>query len=500
MTLCKTDNTVTKMKHLRTILIAALLLGCLAPWQAQAAARKEKKNEPWKGYRFTLVIYGGTDTVMYLGNYYMGSTLAFDTAHLNKKGYFVFENKERVLKPGLYFFVNPAGTYVEFAVYNEKLEFQFETEDPGWQTHMRVRGSKENDYLFTYHQANRATYRVIDSAQRDMTDSAAFAQFRRQQLYKLDSIKEAIIEQHPTSLVALLMNATREPEVPKQDSTGQPLSRRQQWEYYMEHYFDHTRLEDDALVRTPEMIFHQRLVNYLDKALQNAPPETIIQYVDPLIDRAKPAKENFRYLVHTIAEKYLQSNVMSYDAVYVHLVKRYIETGMCDWMSPSVVDDNVKRANTWDKLLLGKPAPPLVMKDAQGQVHSLYALPNKYTLLIFWSPTCGHCKTVIPDLYKRYSKYKDLYDIGTFAVLSEPDEPTRPKWHEFIEKHGLDWLNLDGGEANIDWHEVYDVITTPQIYLLDRDKKILAKKLSAETFEQIINMFEKDNAPSAEGN
>ena len=71
-------------------------------------------------------------------------------------------------------------------------------------------------------------------------------------------------------------------------------------------------------------------------------------------------------------------------------------------------------------------------------------------------------------------------------MLSEPDDATRPKWHKFIEEHGLDWINLDGGEANIDWHEVYDVVTTPQIYLLDRDKVIVGKHLNAEVFEKIV--------------
>ena len=130
------------------------------------------------------------------------------------------------------------------------------------------------------------------------------------------------------------------------------------------------------------------------------------------------------------------------------------------------------------------------MKDDKGQVQSLYNLKSKYTLLIFWSPTCGHCKTIIPDLFKRYARYKDKYDIAAYAVLSEPDDATRPKWHEFIKANHLDWINIDGGEANLDWHEVYDIVTTPQIYLLDKDKKILAKKLDAETFEEVLKALE----------
>lgn len=482
----KTHKTMKKLNFAILLIIALLTVNCQT-----ANASKAKKKEPYKGYRFTFAVIGGNDTVMYLGNYYAGGTYAFDTARISSKGLFVFENKDRVLKPGLYFFSNPEGNYVEFAVYNnEKLDMQFVTDVSGWQTHMSVKGSKENELIFKFHQLNRAHYRTLDSAQVNIKDSAALAEFKRKLNHSLDSTKFAFIENNPNSMLALLMNATREPSVPTTDSAGNKLTDFQRWEYYMDHYFDYTRLDDDAMIRTPELVFHKRFVNYLDVALKNAPPETVIKYVDKLIEKARPSKENFRYLVHTIAEKYLQSNIMSYDAVYVHMVKKYVATGECDWMSPSTIDNNVKRAETWERLLIGKKAPQLIMRDDKGKLHSLYDLNHKYTLLIFWSPTCGHCKTVIPDLYNRFARYREKYDIEGFAILSEPDESTRPKWHEFIRTHGLNWINIDGGEANIDWREVYDIETTPQIYLLDRDKKIIAKKLSASSFEEVIKAIE----------
>ena len=470
------------MKRIKLAVIILLLLGA-ASQEVQAA---RGKKEPYKGYRFTLFIYGNTDTVMYLGNYYAGGTYAFDTARISPKGMFVFEDKERVLKPGLYFFVNPSGTYVEFAVYgNEKLDFHFDTEEPGWQNNMNVKGSKENKLMFDFHKANRAIYRTIDSAQAAMTDSIAFMNFKRHQMLRLDSMKYAYIDGNPNSMLALLMNATRDPDVPNTDKDGNKLDDRMKWEYFMEHYFDYSRLEDDALIRTPTLVFKQRLDRYLDQYLRNAPPDIIIKYIDPLIDRAKLSKENFRYLVHTLAEKYLQSNIMSYDEIYVHLVKRYIEPGLCDWMSPSTIDMNVKRADKWENLLIGKKAPQLIMKDTKGQWQDLYNIPNKYTLLIFWSPTCGHCKTVIPDLYKRWTAFGLMSTHSRYHGNSSYRVP----W-QFIKTHNLNWLNIDGGEANIDWHDVYDIETTPQIYLLDKDKKILAKKLNAESFEEVIKIIE----------
>ena len=50
----------------------------------------------------------------------------------------------------------------------------------------------------------------------------------------------------------------------------------------------------------------------------------------------------------------------------------------------------------------------------------------------------------------------------------------------------IDKLSLDGGEANVDWHDVYDITTTPQIYLIDEDNIIQAKHLGESSVEKVI--------------
>lgn len=478
---------------IRTKIALAAALIMLSAFNANASQQKKLDG---KGYKFTLTINGNHDTVMYLGNYYAGQTFAIDTARRDRRGNFVFEKKNRELMPGMYFFTNPDGNYVEFMVYNETPRFSFTTDEKGWASHLTVKGSKENELMIDFQRENRKAYSDIDSALRLLgANSDDFKLYRRNRMHSLDSLKEAMIAEHPSSMLALMMNATREPSVPRTDSAGNQLTHRQQWEYYMEHYFDYMRIDDNAIVRTPERIFRDRITFYLDSCLHNASAEMICEYVDKMIEKSRPAKEVFRYLVYTIADKYLKTNVMSYDAVYVHMVKKYMETGDCFWMSPSSIDLNVKRAEKWERLLIGKPAQELILRDIDGQPQSLYAQKHKYELLIFWSPTCGHCKVVIPSLYRKFIQYKDMYDIGAFAILSEPDDETRPKWHDFIKEYNLQWLNLDGGEANVDWHELYDIETTPQIYLLDKDKKILAKRLNAETFELVLQALERNNQP-----
>ena len=230
-------------------------------------------------------------------------------------------------------------------------------------------------------------------------------------------------------------------------------------------------------------------MTYFDSYLKYAMPEAIIEYMDPVLDRAKAAPEVFQWLLIKLTQKYLQSNVMVHDEVYVHLVKKYYASKDNFWSSPSSIDKELVRANKWERLLVGREAPELILFDTNHVPHSLHALPAKWKLLVFWSPSCGHCKHVIPAVYKVFDQYKEQYGLAAFTILTEPDDKTRKLWKEFMAENGMTspaWLSLDGGEANVDWHDVYDITSTPQIYLLDENNVIQAKKIGEGSIEQIL--------------
>ena len=461
-----------------TMLLLALL--ALLPLQA--------KQKPT--YNISLKINGNKDSVMYLGYYYAKGNQVVDTARIDKKGRFVFTGTD-TLQPGLYFFANPKGTYCEFVVYHEKPFFTFETEEKDWTTNMRCKGSAENDFFFDFH---RIDSRVGDdlNEQHAKLDSAAFAQYRYRKLMQLDSIKLDLITRNPGRFLSRMMLATKDVETPLLDEHGDTLSYNARREYFLTHYFDNMCLDDDALIRTPKAVFYDRVMQYFDNYLKYAEPKTIIQYMDPVLDRAKPAPYVFQYLVLTLTQKYLQSNVSVYDEVYVHIVQKYYASDDNWWSTPSSIEKELTRATKYDRLLVGREAPELILFDTLHVPHSLHAMPNKWKLLIFWSPNCGHCKHIIPTVYEAFEKYRDQYDIGAFTILTEPDDKTRGEWHAFLKEHGMThpaWLSLDGGEANVDWHDVYDIQSTPQIYLIDENNLITAKKLGENTIENAIKVF-----------
>lgn len=438
------------------------------------------------GYKFTLQIDGNTDSTMVLGYYYAQHLYIFDTAVNNGRGKFVFEGR-RELQPGLYYFSDNKGRFVDFVIYHEKPDFKFHTDQRNWNLNMTVKGSRQNEWFYNFNRATNALYEELEDAKQTM-DSVSFAQYRVRQLHRIDTLRMQQIEQFPNAMVSRMMMATKDPTPPPDTLQGND-----RYFYIMHHFFDNVPLDDDFIIRTPKSVFYQRVTEYVDKHMQGLPPSMAIPLLDSLIDRAEPAPEVYKWLVLTLTEKYLQSNIMVYDEIYVHLVQRYFATGKASFLAPSVIDEQVERASKWEHLLVGREAPELILFDTMHRAYSLHRMPGKYTLLLFWSPTCGHCRDIIPAIYQVFDRVADSLDISAFAILTEPDENTLKKWKHFLAEHGMDnrrWVNLNGGEANVDWREVYDVQTTPQIYLIEnKDHTFLAKKLNAQLLEQIIKQL-----------
>jgi hypothetical protein len=63
------------------------------------------------------------------------------------------------------------------------------------------------------------------------------------------------------------------------------------------------------------------------------------------------------------------------------------------------------------------------------------------------------------------------------------------KWKAYIKKNNLPWINVNGHlSVSGNYHTLYDIRSTPIMYLLDEDKKILTKFL---LIEDIINVITK---------
>src|SRR5690606_21565473 len=120
---------------------------------------------------------------------------------------------------------------------------------------------------------------------------------------------------------------------------------------------------------------------------------------------------------------------------------------------------------------------------------TLHSVQAKYTILAFWAVDCGHCKTEIPKLAKDLKTIKGKVDYKVFAVQTKDE--LYGQWCKFIVENDLsDFIHVYDPIHINNLKEKFDIYSTPVIYLLDQDKKILAKRVGAEQVVEILKNFE----------
>jgi thiol-disulfide isomerase/thioredoxin len=445
-------------------------------------------------YKIVVKIENNKDTMLLLGNYYLDNTYSIDTAFASKKG-FVFEKKNKELPSGIYFFTNREGKFCEFMVDKSK-DFTMTTSDEDWTKNMKIKNSEENAIYFNY---LNVTTDLGDRMRALMKQKEALGEeeYNRQYAllrYRNDSVKEAFVSLYPNHLLTKVLNCTKPVFIP--DSTGAkhllPPADSISYEmerfiWYKEHYFDNIDLSCGGLLRTPKGIFYSTYDRYWNEIMKYEREDSIILYANRLI--AKCTDSNmFRYVVHSIAERYLKSKVMGHEKVYVEMIKRYYKTGKAWWMPPSANEQEVARAEKWENLLLNNRIPNLACPDSNNVWHDVYSMRTKYKLLLFWSPECSHCAVEMPKLVKFYEANKAKYNLEVFAVCTEG---TKEEWKRKIVDYDTKWVNVYGMETNMDWRDYFDIETTPQLFILDANNAIIGKKVPAENLEGYIGAIDE---------
>lgn len=462
-----------------------ILLGLLL---SSAAFSNEK-------YSIKIKIDGTSDSLCILAVYYGDKQYIKDTGWVDKKGYYVFEGDEK-LDGGMYIIAGQKkNTYFEFLVADDQ-EFTLKTDTSNLKGNLIVKGSEENQLFFDY-------LKYLDQKQKEAKPiveelkSAENEAEKKKIQEKLSKINEEVknyqlklIENNIGTFTANFVKATLSidvPEPPKE--TDEKEARRIKYNYYRDHYWDNFELNDERLLRTP--FFHNKLSEYFEKVLLQD-PDTIIYYSDSLINKVQNNKEMFKYLVWYTTRMAETSKIMGMDKAFVHLAQKYYLSNLAYWASPETLKSIEDRANTLKKLLVGVKAPDLIMVDTSYRRVSVYNTKAEYLLVFFYDPDCGHCKKEIAKLKPFYEEYKQK-GIEVFAIYSEADVE---HWKKFVKEQNFEWINSING-YNIDYHKLYDIISTPTIYLLDKEKKVIAKRLSAD---QVISIVKRELGEKVEQN
>lgn len=480
-----------------------------------------KKNTDSDKFRLEFKVEGIDDSMLIMANYFGLKQYYFDTAWVNSKGLYTYESDS--IPGGIYMVVMPdKASYFEFLVDGKEKLIKLETKFGSLNEDMKVVASEENKKFYTFQTemakrgAEAAPYQeMMARFKADSTGSKVDSlKWVEEQLENINTqvmnYKSKFIADNEGSFVAKVFKTSQEPEVPENSElTGDDL---QQWkyDYFKANYLKDVDFSDERLLRTP--VLGKKIQYYIEKLTLQI-PDSINEAADMMAERAKSNKEVFKYVVHWITNNYEKSKIMGMDGVFVHMANKYYCTEEGAWWIDSASTVKIcERAEALEPLLIGEKAQNIVLVDSTEKTwHNLHEVESELTIVVFWSPTCGHCKKAVPQLEKEvHQVYKDS-GIFVFGVCTELEmQPMR----DFIKSKKLTFLNVsDTKEINknaydylgkglttlnsLNFRSIWDVYSTPQVYVLDKNKEIIAKKLGIEQLPDFIKDWKRIEAEKA---
>jgi thiol-disulfide isomerase/thioredoxin len=258
------------------------------------------------------------------------------------------------------------------------------------------------------------------------------------------------------------------------------------YNYTRDHYFDKVDFTDERILYTPLM--QPKLDDYFNKKLIQI-PDSVIPQALKIINRSKSNKLIYQYVSQFLLNNSLQSKIMGMDAVFVTVADNVYLNGEATWADTTTLKKVAEEAYLIRPNIIGKKAPEIVAENMEGEFESLHQLQSEYTILVFWEPNCGHCKKEIPELYEKVFKKYLNYNIEYFAVNTGDD---KKEWTDFVNEHQLVGFHHLWDVSNQSRCRIkYNVKTTPLLYLLDKDKKIIAKKIDISTLIKLLETLIK---------
>ena len=194
---------------------------------------------------------------------------------------------------------------------------------------------------------------------------------------------------------------------------------------------------------------------YFDKMV--APlPDSITLEINRLVERTSDKPDLRDFILWHLLEKYRHPEYMSQDQVFVFLYDRYfskLEIKDLNDINRPLIKQKAERLR---RLALFQPAPEIHICDSID----LQAVESEYTVLFFYDHDCDLCQQEMQDLDSVCAAHPEI------TVLS------------------ID-MNTDDVRFDV-LYDLYDIETTPLIYVLDRDKRIIAKKIQAKQIEFVV--------------
>lgn len=328
--------------------------------------------------------------------------------------------------------------------------------------------------------------------------------------------QKELVSKNKGTFLSDLINMSIEitlPDPPK-DENGVITDSNFVYKYYIHHFWDNVNLNNDELIRTPT--FHKKLVKYLSRQVLLQIPDTLNKYSDLLIEKTIDSSFMFQYIVSHITSTSEKSDMMGMENVFVHMADKYYcgLNSRAYWMTEEGLEKVCERTNKIRPTIIGSYAPRLVLPDStENNWVDFYKIKAEYKILYFWEASCGHCKKTTPKLQRLYEEKLKARNVEIYAV-GKAMAGNFEEWKKFIRVNKLTFINVGltksvyekaqespekaaeiirthrSSYESLNYTNTYDIFSTPRIFILDKDNKILYKRLSISQLEEILDKLQ----------
>lgn len=473
-----------------------------------------------KGFKIRAKLDNYAEKELVLGFHYGEKQYVKDTVTADAEGWFTFQ-ADTLLPCGVYLLVlKPDNTFIQILISDDQ-QFSIQTDAKDAVNKMSVKGSDDNAHFYDYLKFLAKMRPDADTLRAQFTrlrqnpaDSLRITQALESLDASVKKMQADIAKKYAGSMTAKIVRSAIEPEIPEFKGADERKNQQDRYWWFRSHYFDNIDITDPCMLRGP--VLHGKIDTYISKVVPQH-PDSINVAIDYLLERMRPSPEVFKYYIIHFLNHFAASKMVGFDACYVHMVKKYYEKGDAPWTKKDDLDKIIDNANRLEPILIGKIAPNIMVKDRNDQPHALYDVDADYTVLFFWDPECGHCKKAAPFMLEFAKKFKDR-GVKIFAVCTAvvtADKETQGKkdnrtgqevikgecWKSLEEKQFSDefFMNLYDPYIQSRYKSLYDVRSTPQIFILDRRHEILMKRIGAEQLSEVMEevmKFQEDKKKS----
>lgn len=434
---------------------------------------------------------------LYIHQCYGDTLHLVDSIHTDKKGHFFFSPSQRsggLAKAGLYKIILPrnqffyiispllsnlkgTGTEVEIqTIYQPDVFYNIVSDS------LKVLKSEENKLFYEF-QRLQMPINVANAWLLQMMRLYPLPDpFHKQiedEYFKRYGAMEQFVKKNPSRdiLIAMAYYQPVNPDWKQPDPWRDSI--------IAAHYFDYFKPADPFYIHTnvlPEKmdLYIALKTNKRDNYGQPIHDEMLVKNAMlEFLENTKSNRENLDFCLNYLLKKLNKEKQFT---ALLEIYDKYAKPQKGDCESANKQLDWVrKKINVLRNIQIGSIAPDFEIRE-NIRLHQLQA---NYTLLVFWATWCPHCTKTLPEIKQVYNNFK----VKGLEVVSVSLDSDKEEWQKCIRQNDLpDWFNtseLKGWNGEVP--RQYNIYATPTMFLLDKDKKIIAKP---ETVEHLIQALQ----------